>query len=105
MRRTTSVTDKETERPPDHFACDTYIHTEHPAQFQHYLAGRNSGVQGSFLLPHLRPGMRLLDCGCRGETISIGLAAVVAPSEVVGIDLGAAQVDSARSLASRQGGA
>ena len=32
-----------------------------------------------YLLPHLTPGMRLLDIGCGPGSISVGLAAAVAP--------------------------
>jgi SAM-dependent methyltransferase len=47
--------------------------------------------------------MRLLDCGCGVGSITLGLAAVVAPAEVVGIDLQPAQVERARVLAAEHG--
>ena len=34
-----------------------------------------------------RSGMTLLDCGCGPGTLTLGLAAAVAPGQVVGIDL------------------
>ena len=46
-----------------------------------------------FFLPCLQPGMRLLDCGCGPGTITVGLAAAVAPGEVVGIALEVAQIN------------
>ena len=48
-----------------------------------------------FVLPHLRPGIRLLDCGCGPGTITMELAKAVAPGEVIGIDLEASQIDIA----------
>lgn len=54
-----------------------------------------------FFLPYLQPGMRLLDCGCGPGTITIGLAAAVAPGEVVGIDLEAAQINLAQTQAAQ----
>src|SRR6266851_1149227 len=50
----------------------------------------------SFVLPHLRPGMRLLDCGCGPGTVTSELAKAIAPGEAVGIDLEASQIDIAR---------
>jgi SAM-dependent methyltransferase len=47
--------------------------------------------------------MRLLDGGCGPGSITLGLAAVVAPGEVVGIDLQPSQVERARALAAERG--
>ncbi len=55
------------------------------------------------LLPHLKPGLRLLDCGCGPGTISVGLAEAVAPGEMHGIDMEESQVEIARSLAAAGG--
>ncbi len=49
-----------------------------------------------FIIPHLRPGMRLLDCGCGPGAITMELAKAVAPGEVIGIDLEVSQIDIAR---------
>jgi SAM-dependent methyltransferase len=47
--------------------------------------------------------MRLLDCGCGVGSITIGLAAAVAPGEAVGVDIQPAQVERARALAAERG--
>jgi ubiquinone/menaquinone biosynthesis C-methylase UbiE len=39
------------------------------------------------LLPRLRAGMRLVGLGCGAGLLTLGIAAVVAPGEVLGIDL------------------
>lgn len=50
--------------------------------------GRRTGdIADLFFRPHLQPGMRLLDCGCGPGSITVDLAAVVAPGEVVGFDI------------------
>jgi ubiquinone/menaquinone biosynthesis C-methylase UbiE len=67
------------------------------------LARRTAEVSAAFLLPHLRPGMRILDCGCGGGTITLGLAEAVAPGEAVGLDFQPAQVAGARALAAERG--
>src|ERR1044071_2999787 len=67
------------------------------------LNRRSAAVDAAFLLPHLRPGMSLLDCGCGTGRIPVGLAAAVAPGEVVGVDIGSVQVEAARVLAAEEG--
>ncbi len=62
---------------------------------------RTAANFASFFLPHLQSGMRLLDCGCGPGTITIGLAPAVAPGEVVGIDLEAAQINLAQTQAAQ----
>lgn len=50
-------------------------------------AGRSAQSHAAFLLPHLRPGMTVLDLGCGPGTITAGLAETVAPGCAVGVDL------------------
>lgn len=52
-----------------------------------YHAERTANTHAAFLLPHLRPGMSLLDLGCGPGTITAGLAAAVSPGRAVGVDL------------------
>jgi len=63
------------------------------------MSGRTAAREAAFLLPHLRPGMRLLDFGCGTGTTTVGLAAAVAPGEVVGLDIG----EPALALAAERG--
>jgi ubiquinone/menaquinone biosynthesis C-methylase UbiE len=67
------------------------------------MSRRSAGNEAGFVLPHLRPGMRVLDCGSGPGTITLGLAEAVAPAEVVGIDLSPTQVERARALATERG--
>ncbi|MCH8063718.1 MAG: methyltransferase domain-containing protein [Chloroflexi bacterium] len=67
------------------------------------MATRSAGRQAGFFLPHLRSGMSLLDCGCGPGTITLGLAEALAPGEVVGIDIGAGEIERATTIASEQG--
>ena len=61
-------------------------------------------VQARHLLPHLRPGQRILDFGCGPGNISVGLAAAVEPGgEMHGIDMEASQIEIARTVAAERG--
>ncbi len=73
-----------------------------PANSQ-LLVARTATKDAAFLLPHLRPGMTLLDCGCGHGTITTGLAEVVAPGRVVGIDLDEERIVAARKYAAERG--
>jgi ubiquinone/menaquinone biosynthesis C-methylase UbiE len=74
------------------------------AAWQQYHAKISAGAERAwFLLPYLRPGMRLLDCGCGIGAITVALAQRVAPGEVVGIDIAPVQVERSQALAREQG--
>ena len=53
--------------------------------------------------PRLRPGKRLLDCGCGPGSITVGFAQRVAPGEVIGIDIRPNVIEQARALAGERG--
>jgi ubiquinone/menaquinone biosynthesis C-methylase UbiE len=55
------------------------------------------------LVPHLRQGMRVVDLGCGGGSLTLGIAAAVAPGDVVGYDLQKPIIQRARALAQEAG--
>jgi SAM-dependent methyltransferase len=57
---------------------------------------RSAESHAGFLLPRLRSGMELLDCGCGPGTITAGLARSVAPGRVTGIDIEESQLGLAK---------
>ncbi len=63
------------------------------------MAARSADRQAAFFLRHLQQGMSLLDCGCGPGTITLGFAEVVAPGEVVGIDIGPSEIERAQTNA------
>jgi SAM-dependent methyltransferase len=67
------------------------------------MTRRTAAQEARLLLPHLRPGLRLLDAGCGPGTTTVDLAAAVAPGEVVGIDIEPAILERARVLAAERG--
>ena len=67
------------------------------------FARRTAEANARFFLPILRPGMRLLDCGCGPGAISVGLATAIAPGQLVGIDLDGEHIEQARRLAEELG--
>ncbi len=80
----------------------TYIHG-HSASLVERFARRTAAVDAAFLLPHLCPGMEVVDLGCGPGSITLGLAEAVTPGEVVGIDLDPGAIERARVMAAERG--
>lgn len=81
---------------------ETYTHGHAPATVRQH-SQRTADEAAAFLLPDLRPGMRLLDVGCGPGSITRGLAERLAPGEVVGLDLSAETLTAARMDAAARG--
>jgi ubiquinone/menaquinone biosynthesis C-methylase UbiE len=67
------------------------------------VEGRRAEKWAPFLLPHLRPGMTLLDCGCGVGSVTLDLAEQVAPGAVIGVDVDEQQLAIARARAAERG--
>jgi len=81
---------------------EKYLHgysEEHRA----FLSNRTATREAAFFLPFLKPGMRLLDCGCGMGALTTSLAEWLAPGEVIGIDREPSQVEAARAWAAGKG--
>lgn len=81
---------------------DRYTHG-HPLALASRQTVRTAEGEAGYLLPYLRPGMRLLDVGCGSAMITEGLARAVAPGEVVGTDVEPAAVLDAQARAEAAG--
>src|SRR5207253_11056225 len=88
--------------------------TDEPLRHEKYTPGhapavlrqhapRTAEEAAAFLLPELRPGMRLLDVGCGPGSITRGLAERLAPGQVIGLDLSRETLDAARREATARG--
>src|SRR3954467_8405492 len=86
----------------EHPTMDPYTHghADPVLQSPRWRIGENCAGD---LAPHLRAGLDVLDVGCGPGTITVDLAARVAPGRVVGLDVSPAPLDEARELARRSG--
>ena len=82
-------------------AEEKYLHGYSP-EHRAFLSSRTASREAAFFLPHLRPGMRLLDCGCGMGALTTSLAEWLAPGEVIGIDREPSQVEAARVWAAEK---
>jgi SAM-dependent methyltransferase len=82
--------------PPD----DVYTHGHHESVLRSHT-WRTVENSAAYLLDALHPGLDVLDVGCGPGTITLDLAARVAPGTVVGIDRAAEVVDQAGRVSAR----
>src|SRR3712207_983976 len=75
-----------------------YTHGHHESVLRSHT-WRTAANSAAYLLPHLRPGMSLLDVGCGPGTITADLAELAAPGKVVGTDTSEAVGARAREAA------
>ncbi|MEO3814174.1 methyltransferase domain-containing protein [Sphaerisporangium sp. B11E5] len=79
-----------------------YTHGHHASVLRSHT-WRTAENSAAYLLPHLRPGMSVLDVGCGPGTITADLARLVAPGRVVAVDAAEGIVEQARELMASQG--
>lgn len=65
------------------------------------LSRRTVTRDAAFFVPHLRPDMQVLDCGCGPGGISVTMAGLVPQGRVVGVDIEDGQLDMGRQEAQR----
>src|SRR5690349_14390893 len=60
-----------------------------------FMVRRRLESNGAFFLPHLHPGIKVLDCGCGPGTITRDIAKRIAPGHVTGLDFNLSQIERA----------
>lgn len=81
---------------------EKYTHGQSKAAIRAF-SGRTAASHAAFFIAHLHSGMSLLDCGCGPGSITIDLAALVAPGDVVGIDMAEMPLEEGRKNAKERG--
>jgi SAM-dependent methyltransferase len=76
---------------------ETYTHGHHESVLRSH-AWRTVENSAAYLIGYLTPGSSLLDIGCGPGTITVDLAARVAPGRVVGLDAAKPVIEQARGL-------
>lgn len=66
------------------------------------MGARSAQTHAAFFVPHLRSGMKLLDCGCGPGSVTLGFAEIVAPGSAVGTDIEASQMALATESAAKR---
>ncbi|HXO82559.1 MAG TPA: class I SAM-dependent methyltransferase [Mycobacterium sp.] len=79
-----------------------YTHGHHESVLRGHRV-RTAENSAGYLLPHLRPGLSVLDVGCGPGTITVDLAARVAPGRVTAVEMTSDALDLARTEAQTRG--
>ncbi len=78
-----------------------YTHGHHESVLRSHRR-RTADDSAGYLLPHLRPGLSLLDIGCGPGTITVDLAARIAPGSVTAVEPADDALNLARAEAQRR---
>ena len=81
---------------------DVYTHGHHESVVRAH-ASRTAENSAAFVLPHLTPGVSVLDVGCGPGSITCDFASLVTPGEVTGLDRSAEVIAQASALAVERG--
>ena len=68
-----------------------------------FVSRRTLESHGAFFIPHLRPGMQVVDVGCGPGSMTVGIAAHIGSGRAIGVDMGESQVRLATQRAAEQG--
>jgi ubiquinone/menaquinone biosynthesis C-methylase UbiE len=68
-----------------------------------FVSRRRLDPDGAALIPLLRPGMSVLDCGCGPGTVTVDIAQRLGEGTAVGVDLDESQIRLGRELARQRG--
>jgi SAM-dependent methyltransferase len=82
---------------------EVYTHGHHESVLRSH-SWRTAENSAAYLLPHLKPHMKVLDVGCGPGTITAGLARYVPDGRVTGIEPSAGILEQARRAAGEAGG-
>lgn len=74
---------------------DIYTHGHHKSVLLSHTS-RTAENSAAYLIPHLTPGLKVLDIGAGPGTITADFERLVAPGQVLGIDQSAEVVETAR---------
>lgn len=82
--------------------ANVYIHGHHESVLRSHR-WRTAQNSAAYLLPHLKPGMSLLDVGCGPGTLTVDLAARVAPGQITAVEISDEVLQLARTEARTNG--
>ncbi|KAJ5313380.1 DBR1-domain-containing protein [Penicillium atrosanguineum] len=80
----------------------TYTHGHHASVVRSH-SWRTASNSIGFLLPHLKPNMRILDIGCGPGTITVDVAALIPQGHITGLERVGSILTQARALAEEKG--